>query len=121
METITVRPRDERELALFRSFFREKAADVDYAPRKAERLEEKMVRLYAEGHYTDGDMRAFFSIPKGHRTDPFDVIEGGDVYYADQRNVNYVNENLKRAKKDRESGRIFKVSTESFEKFLESI
>jgi len=115
METILVKPRDGRELARFRRFFRESGADVEYAPReRAETLEGKIVRLYAEGGYTDAEMGMFFSIPKECRVDPFEVSPSGDVHWADKRNVDDLDTSLGHVK----NGLVKKLSREDQKAFL---
>jgi len=90
--------------------------------KKAETLEAKILRLYGQGHYDETEVEMFFAIPKEHRIDPFDIIEGGDTYFADQRNVDYVNENIERAHRAKEAGELVSLMPgESFDEFMERI
>jgi len=70
-----------------------------------ETLEGKITRLYTEGHYTDSELKQFLSIPKKHRVDPFEVIDDGDVYWADKRNVDKLERDLAQGREDLKNGR----------------
>jgi len=112
METIVVRPRTAGELDFFKELFRKVGADVEYAPMsRPETLEGKVFRLYEAGHYTDSELKQFLSIPKDHRIDPFEVIDDGDVYWADKRNVEQTIADVRQAKRDREEGRSIVLRT----------
>jgi len=122
METITIRPRSKEELAFFRDLLKEANAEAEYHDKKTETLEEKVVRLYQEGHYTDTEVKTFFGIPRKYRVDPFDISPSGDVYWADWRNVEHLDRDREASKEDIEAGRcIEKKPGESFEDFMERI
>jgi len=116
METITIEPANRQQLGVLEGLFREMGVAVR-KPRP-ETLEGKITRLYAEGHYGDEDLRDFLSIPKEHRTDPFDIVDSGDVYYADRRNVDYVNESIALGRKDMEEGRTKKIDPKNIWKSI---
>jgi len=104
MEALLVKPRDERAMDALMALFREMKGSFT-SQVAAETLEGKMLRLYEEGYYTDSEMEEFFSIPKEHRADPFEVIEDGDVHWADKRNVERTIAEVRQAKKDKAEGR----------------
>jgi len=92
------------------------------AKAKTETLEAKILRLYRQGYYDETEVEMFFAIPKEHRIDPFDLIEGGDTYWADQRNVQAMRQNSERARGNMEAGRcVEKRHGESFGEFMERI
>jgi len=119
METITVRTRDRHEASRLREILRKAGADI--ASEKTETLEEKIFRLYEQDHYTDAEMKMFFEIPKEHRVDPFDVIDDGDVYWADRRHVEQLDRDLEAGRRDIEEGRCVELDINNIEESLMAI
>jgi len=119
METITIEPRSRRQLGVLEGLFREMGVTVR-KPRP-ETLEGKMARLYAEGHYDDHDMGWFLSIPKAYRVDPFEVSPSGDVYYADRRNVDYVDESIALGREDLKEGRCVELDIHNLRESIRSL
>jgi len=108
MNALLVQPTDKKQSLLARKVL--KNAHIPFKKQKKERLEAKMFRLNQEGHYSDYDLALFFEIPKKYRIDPFEIIEDGDVFYADQRNVEQLEKDIEEAKKDREEGRMLRFN-----------
>jgi len=103
METLTVRPQTAGELRFFRELLEKVGAE--WSLQRPETLEAKVVRLYEEGHYADWEADWFFSIPREHRVDPFEVSPSGDVYWADRRNIEELGRRSAQAQRDRAEGR----------------
>jgi len=120
METITIEPRSRRQLGVLEGLFREMGVPVRKP--QPETLEAKAFRLYAEGHYSEEDLRDFLSIPKEHRADPFDISPSGDVYWADLRNVEDLRRNSGRTEKDMAEEKLMTLGRgESIEDFMQKL
>jgi len=104
MDALLVHPTDKKQSLWTVKML--KNAQIPFKKQKKECLEAKMFRLNQEGHYSDHELSLFFEIPKRYRIDPFEIIEDGDVFYADRRNVEQLEKDIEQAKKDREEGRI---------------
>jgi len=103
MNALLVHPTDRKQSSWARKML--KNAQIPFKEQKKERLEAKMFRLNQEGHYSDHELSLFFEIPKKYRIDPFEIIEDGDVFYADKRNVEQLEKDIEQAEKDRQEGR----------------
>jgi|GEM_PF-907267 len=122
METIAIKPGGKKEIARIRASLKKLGAGADHGSPRTETLEEKIVRLYGEGHYSDVEMRMFFEIPKEYRVDPFLKIADGDVYWADRRNVEQLARDLERSMKAMEAGETVTLRPgDSLEEFWERI
>jgi len=108
MEAILVTPRSESAMNALQSFLKEMQGAFTSRTRP-ETLEAKITRLYAEGHYTDAEMRTFFGIPKKHRTDPFDCVDDGDIYWADRRNIAHLDTTIEENRREREKGNYIRL------------
>jgi len=92
METLLITPKNKKELNFFKEFFQKTNTPITYVSEKTETIEDKIVRLYQQKHYTEEDIEWFFSIPKKYRVDPFEMIDDGDIYWADKRNIDDLNQ-----------------------------
>jgi len=108
MENTVIAQRSKKQSSFAKTLFKNR--EIPFKKQKPETLEAKICRLYTEGHYSEEKLQYFFEIPGEHRVDPFEISPSGDVYYADQRNVDYVNENITRGRKDMEEGKITVVN-----------
>jgi len=112
METIIVKPSNKKEFNFLKEFFEKTNTPIEYREEKTETLEDKVIRLYQEKHYTEKDMEWFFSIPKKYRVDPFEMIDDGDIYWADQRNIDQAVKDVKQARKDIDQGKGIVLKTQ---------
>jgi len=120
MNALLVRPTDKKQSLLARKVL--KNAQIPFKEQKKERLEAKMFRLNQEGHYSDHELSLFFKIPKKYRIDPFEIIEDGDVFYADKRNVEQLKKDIEQAEKDIQEGRFTVVKNKAeLDAFFESL
>jgi len=122
METIIVKPSNKKEFNFLKEFFKKTNTSVEYREEKTETLEDKIIRLYREKHYTEEDVEWFFSIPKKYRIDPFEMIDDGDIYWADQRNINQLKRDFDQAEKDKAEGRTITFnSVEELDNYIQSL
>jgi len=122
MESITIKPRTKKEFNFFKELFEKTNTPIEYRKEKTKTLEEKIFRLYQQGHYTDSEIKMFFDIPKQYRVDPFDMIDDGDIYWADQRNIDQTIKDAKQARKDIEDGKGISLKTrEELYAYFESL
>jgi len=120
MNALVVHPTDKKQSLWTRKML--KNAQIPFKEQKKESLETKMFRLNQEGHYSDHELSLFFEIPKKYRIDPFEIIEDGDVFYADKRNVEQLEKDIEQAKKDREEGRMTVIKNKAeLEAFFDSL
>jgi hypothetical protein len=59
-------------------------------------------------------LEEFFKIPAEYRCNPFDISPSGDLYYADKRNIEHIEEGIEQAK----SGQVKKISINEIEKLF---
>jgi hypothetical protein len=57
----------------------------------------------------------FFKIPAEYRCNPFEISPSGDLYFADKRNVEHIEEGIEQAK----NGQVKKISINEIENFFE--
>jgi len=120
MNVLLVHPTDKKQSILAGKVL--KNAKISFEEQKKKSLEAKMFRLNQEGHYSDHELSLFFKIPKKHRIDPFEIIEDGDVFYADKRNVEQLEKDIEQAEKDIREGRVTVVKNKAeLEDFFDSL
>ena len=65
--------------------------------------------------YVDEDwIKEFMAIPAQYRVNPFDLRPSGDLFFADKRNIDHINNAIDQAKK----GQVKKLSKEDQGKFF---
>jgi len=122
MKTLLITPKNKKELNFFKEFFQKTNTPITYVSEKTETLEDKIIRLYQEKHYTEEDIEWFFSIPKKYRVDPFEMIDDGDIYYADQRNLDKLKKDLEQGREDLKNGKTISLKpTDNSEDFWKQI
>jgi len=124
MQTITITPKNKRQQNTLISLFKEMNIVFvnEKINEKNETLEEKIIRLYRKKHYSQEELEWFFSIPKQFRIDPFDIIEDGDIFYADQRNINELEKDLAQHKTDMKNGDYTTIKTqEELDTFFDNL
>jgi len=102
MDTLLARPTGKKQLLRKTP----RMPKIFPGEQKTDSLAAKMTALNAAGQYSDHDLALFFEIPMEHRIDPFEITEDGDVFYADQRNVAQLREDIKQAERDIREGRV---------------
>ncbi|MDR0974017.1 MAG: hypothetical protein LBM61_08560 [Prevotellaceae bacterium] len=63
-------------------------------------------------------LRHYRAIPEEYRCNPFDIIEDGDYFYADTRNVEEIKKQDKVAEKEMQRGDYVEVTPENQKKLL---
>jgi hypothetical protein len=67
-------------------------------------------------------VKGFFSIPAEHRCDPFEMSPSGDLFWADKRNVEYVQKQIAISGQQIKEGKYTACKTlEESYKFLDSL
>lgn len=67
-------------------------------------------------------VKEFFSIPEEYRCNPFDYSPSGDLYWADKRNVEYVEKNIAQSRQQIQEGKYRECKTiEELNSYLDSI
>jgi len=119
MEAITIIPKNKKQQNVLIALFKE--MNIDFATVK-QTLEDKILNLYKDKHYTKEDLDWFFSIPEKYRVDPFDMIEDGDIFYADQRNIDQLEKDFEQHKIDIKNGNynVFD-NAEDLNRYIESL
>jgi len=72
--------------------------------------------------FTDEWLDEFMKIPMEYRCNPFDISPSGDMFWADKRNVEKLEESLAKAEEDIKAGRVKRINgVEELNKFLDSL
>jgi len=67
-------------------------------------------------------LKNFFSIPSKYRCNPFEMSPSGDLFWADKRNVEYVQEKIEISERQFDEGKVTVCKTiEDNLKFLDSL
>jgi len=123
MEALLITPKNKIALSELNSFLKERK--YDFATKEVslkETLDNKILNLYQGGHYSEKELKMFFNIPKKYRVDPFDIIEDGDIFYADKRNINQLEKDLEQGRKDLKKGKTISLkTTDNFQDFCKQI
>jgi hypothetical protein len=56
-------------------------------------------------------LKDFFAIPEEYRCNPFDMSPSGDLFYADRRNVEYIQNAIERSKEQVKEGNVTEFNT----------
>ena len=67
-------------------------------------------------------IKNFLSIPEEYRCNPFDISPSGDLYWADKRNVEYVEKNIAKSQQEVREGKYTECKTiEELNHYLDSL
>ena len=67
-------------------------------------------------------IKEFFAIPEQHRCNPFEYSPSGDLYFADKRNVEYVEKQIVISNQQIKEGKYIECKTvKELNKFLDSL
>jgi hypothetical protein len=70
----------------------------------------------------DSWLKEFFAIPEEYRCNPFEISPSGDLFWADKRNVDYVQKQIAISEQQYKEGKYTTCKTiEEVENFLDSL